>query len=281
MDLNDIYSTMNYIIRSTASKDIELKIKSINLGYRELVNRLVIKNRCPRALYEEENLATTISTNYADLPADTCRVEKIWYASGSSFYEFYSKKSLEELQKACNTNWHNTSDTGTPTIVCVEDDRLYFDKHFAASDTDAIKIGYWHYPSTLVGYDRITVAAVGTFAVGDLITGSTSAATGTIYAVGATYLDVTCSTISGTFAAAETITCGAKTTTITSIDYKPQALELDGDKYEMAVATAGSAFYLFLSGETEAAEKDQILDNIVKDIGILNTNHAELFVRPA
>jgi hypothetical protein len=281
MKLYDVYTSMNNILRASATKDIELKIKAINYGYRELVNRMVIKGRCPRAFYEETNLPTTISTNYADIPSDNCRIESVYISDGTYFNEVEAEDiiSFKELKNECGTSWFDSTSTGTPSRIAIEDDRIYCNYYWAETDTDAVKIGYWHYPTELVGYDRITVANVGTFAVGDIIVGSTSTAQGTVYAVGTTYLDITCSTITKTFVSGETITCGAKTTTILSIDYKPQILELDGMKYEPAIAIAASAFYLFFTGETEVTEKDTVLDNIIKDLIILNNRHTNIKVR--
>lgn len=285
MTYNDIYTIMNDILRGTASDNIDKKTRAFYEGFKELIVRMANMNKIPGEMRAEEYLATTISTHVAPLPSDYLTYQRIWKLVGSNYQKFEDEEilTLQKLQDECGTNFNDTSDTGTPNYLAIDGDQLVFDKHWEADGTTAIKLSYYKYPAEVTAYDQLDfTGASGTFTVGETITGSSSNATATVKSDNTTSLYVTSSSVIGTFISGETITGSSSTETATlssAISQKVQTLEL-GEKYKFALANAGASMYMYLEGSIEAQEKDAVLDNIIKEIGVINKS-GNIRIRPS
>lgn len=270
----NVYTLMNDLLRATESVAILKKTRAFNEGYKSLTHRMVLKNQCPNGLLDTNDIATTISTNYASCPTGFLRWQSVWKKVGTAhrLVELEEILTLERLQLQTLDRFHLTTDTGAFRVMAFSDDKMYFDKHWESSDTDAIKLMSWNYPTEVEAYDKISITGPSAdFTVGETITGTTSAATATVHTNAATYLYLTSESVSGTFQTAETITgttSGSTATTSSAVTEKVQVLEL-GEKYKLALATAGAAMYLFMEGSIEAQEKDGVLDAIVAELALL------------
>jgi hypothetical protein len=275
MTLKTVYDLMNYLVKGIASDEIDKKTLAIHHGYRQLAERMGLVSKCPNELRAESNLATTISTHVAPLPSDYLMYQSIWYLSGSAYYKFDPEQitTLENLMNEIGTNFYDSSNTGTPTRVAFDGDQVVFDRYWAASGTTAIKLSYWQYPAEVTAYDQLTIGTLsGNFTVGETITGGTSNAYATVISNTATTVTVSSSSVVGVFSNAETITGGTSTKTAIvsgAISEKVQVLEVSS-KYEFALANAGAMMYHYMDGNIDAAEKDTVLDNIIKQLGATN-----------
>lgn len=114
----------------------------------------------------------------------------------------------------------NSSDV--PTIVFGANDKLQFFYKYPGTYGENFKVGICNYKD----FDTITLnhGAVtnGPFTVGLTVTGASSTATGKIVFVGTDYIKV--NNVFGTFSGTESISSGTITTTLTSIDSKPQVV---------------------------------------------------------
>jgi len=280
MIYNDVYIEMNKILRAPVAVDIDGKTDSFNRGQRMVLQRMQKLNSIPGVLLSIGNsIATTISTNYISLPSDFAELKMISRKVSTGVYQrFYSREMIpfDSLVNNASNNFYNTALTGTPTSLSfVDDDKVYFDKYFAATGTDYIKLDYWKYAEDAVAYDQISITgASGDFTVGETITGGTSGATATVYALDDddAYVQVTSSSVSGTFQSGEIITGGTSSVTATTsslLSPKVQVMDI-GAKYQTILAVAGAMKYLFDDGSDEAQEKDMVLDGLIQEIASLN-----------
>lgn len=282
--VQDVWELMNEIIRANAtvgaSAEINKKMLAINQGYKYLAQRMIQKGKALQELQAApSNLVTTISTNKVDLPSDFSRLVSLWQASssgGSSYFQLGENQILSYAVLLENTGerFFQSTDIGLAQYAAVKEPYIYFDRYFDASGTTDVKIQYDANPATLVAYDRINLTSiVGTFVVGEIVTGSSTSETATVYAVGATYIDVYTYNRSGSFAGTETITGGTSSATgsYASMTEKPQALEVS-DKYDMLVANAGALTYLYMNDEIELDAKNETLDGLINMVQVINKN---------
>ena len=288
MIYNDVYVEMNEILRAPEDVSINKKTRAFNRGQREFIERMYRSAEIPGSQLEVSySLATTINTNYVSLPSDFLALEVINRKLSTNSYLRFSDSEIityKQLVDWAGTNFYNSSYTGTPTVCAIKDvDKVYFDKYFSATGTDYIKIDYWKYPTDAVAYDQLPIEnASGDFTVGETITGGTSGATATVYALDDddAYVQVTSSSVSGAFQSGEEITGSQSSTTAdttSTISQKVQTMDLN-TKYQTALATAGAMMYLYGEGSEEAAEKDAVLDALIMGYAPLN-NYGSLRIR--
>ena len=272
LTLNDLWLPfMDLISSNSPNEDMARKIRAVNLGNQYLIDQMFLKSLNPYSfLSSVTDMVTVISTNYISLPSDFRKIHTIWYLSGTTYLKMdeVSIVSFSSFLEYNGVLFNDTTNTGSPNYCAITDDKIYFDKHFLAAGTADIRILYYTIPDTVVAYDRLTVDSITDFEVGETITGGTSGATATIYAIGATYLDITSSTVNGTFANPEVVTGGdsaATANTTALLSEKPQSLEWT-NKYELLVPQAWATQYLALIKSSEVVDQDLILQNMIDSL---------------
>jgi len=271
--LNDTYKLFNNIIRGKQeNEDIDRKVRALNEGSKHLLQRSLELGKKPLDLLKDPiDVVTTINTNVVSLPTDFVSLEDLWIKDGSGAYKPFPNQNIvnfKELKLRKFTDFFNTDDTGEPLLAAVRGKQLYFDRHFSANGTDDIRLDYFKLPDEIIATDKLNITSVvGTFVVGETVTGGTSTATGTIQTVDPTFLEVLTSRRNGIFAAGETLTgspSGATATQVGAMVEKPQTLEWSND-YSLLLATAASSLYFYIIGSSEAQEKSQILDALINE----------------
>jgi len=269
---------MNDICRSQETQDIDRKTRACSEGYKQLIERMVYMTKPPKEMRTESNLSNSADVNTVALPTDYIRYQSIWFLVNSNYEKFTDDEivSLQELMEYANTNHYDTSNTGTPRMVAVDGDQLVFDKHFASAGTTNVKLSYYQYPTEITAYDQLSISFTATaFSDGETITGGTSGATATVVTSTTSLVDVESTSLNGSFQALEKVTGGTSgvEAIVTRIPppytEKVQVLEL-GEKYKLAIATAGAMMYLYMTGSVEASEKDNTLDNLIKQLAATN-----------
>jgi len=284
---NDVYVLMSDILRSTESSDIEKKTRAINEGTKQLIERMANNARAPGALLvQNEDLANDANSNTVDLPDNHVKLQRLYKKSGDQFLLLTDSEftTLENLQKDYDGSFLDTSNTSNEiSAAAMDDDKIYFDIHFSASGTDNVRIWYWKYMSEIAATDTMSISSLsGDFTVGETITGGTSEATAIVVSNTSSLVTVkSAGQNTNNFISGETITGGtsSETATTTSVlSKKTQELELNG-KYKLALAESGATLFLHMDGSIESEEKDNILDNIVKQLGMIN-RQGNIRIRP-
>lgn len=288
MIYNDVYVEMNDILRGNESIDVLKKTRAFNEGYRQLAERMAIANKAPGALLtQNKDLATTQAVNFVTLPDDFLTLQSIWKKSGSSYLlvqdTTFETVSLEELMKNNDSQFIDSNAQGDFwNQLAYDDDKIYFDRAFATTGTDTVRIWYYNYPDTVFAYDTIAINTLSAdFAVGETVNGGTSNASGTVVSNTSTLLTLKSETVKGTFQNGETITgdeSGSTAKIDGTINKKFQTLEL-GYKYRLALATAGATIFLYMDGAVEVAEKDAVLDKLIASLGEINRG-SKVSLRP-
>jgi len=287
MIYNDIYVLMNDILRAVESTDIDKKTRAFNEGAKQLVNRMIIRKKSPGVLLATTDLATVEGENKIAVPDDYAQFQSIWRKSGETYLQFLDGNqellNLEALQKQIGSMFFDTNNqSDTPTRIAYDDGYIYTDNHFATTDTDLLKLMYFKYMSEIEAQDSFVIGTLsGDFTVGEIITGTDTDSTAVVVSNTATELIVESSSVVGTFFSGETITGSSSSETAvlgSSISKKIATLEL-GEKYKLALATSGSALYLYMEGSIEVAEKDAILEGLIDDLGDLGFSK-KVSIRP-
>lgn len=268
--VNDVYLQFQNLIRSDNTLGLPRKQEAFNQGYLYLLEKMItVAGGIDELLVVGLDLPALINTNYVELPEDFFKIFAAWKNVGNQFNKFFDSQNIDfdQLMDLCANTFYTTTNYGTPTWFSVKKPLIYFDNYFAASSSNPIKISYWKMPNPVVFYDQINIEDVtGTFEVGEIITGSESTTTATVYQVDDDFLYLVSSPASASFAISEIITggtSGATATVTASVLPKVEVLEL-GSEYLQLLAMAVAINYYAMRGLYEEAQAlDQTFSNLV------------------
>lgn len=273
--LNDIWKEFTDIIRSSdKNSDMALKMRAVNQANDFMLRMAIDMKLNPEEYIKSSNLTNDASVNYVTIPTDFLTNQVLWYLSSSSYYPFHPNNiiTLEKLKRNIQSNFYDTTDTGLASHAAFAGTKIYFDKHFAASGTTNIKLDYYKLPTSMTADDKITYTAVlGTFAVGDVVTGETSGAVATVNEVASGYITVTTESRYDNgdvaFVVGETITDAtlAKTGTVTAFTEKVETFEWS-DKFKLILPAACATIFFELEGSMEVSEKEDSMIALLKRI---------------
>ena len=272
LKLQDVYVLFNNIVRGgRENDDLDRKMLGVNEGGRYLSQRMIELGRKPLDLLTDPtDFVTTINTNFIDLPSDFLDLGSFWRKEPSGDYFILSPGSLipyPSLVRHKGPDFFDIEDFGGILLVAIKGERMYFDRHFSADGTDDVRLDYHKLPADVFAFERLNFTGLsGTFVVGEIVTGGTSLSIATIRTVGATFLEVNTSGRTGIFLAGETLTGGTSgATAIQSGDMEEKAQVLEWSKdFTLLLATAIATQYFYFIGSSEAVEKSQVVDALIK-----------------
>jgi hypothetical protein len=277
MIVNDVFKLFCAMVRTDIYSDIERKELAFNEGYLHLVDKCLQKNcDIEELVVIGQSIAVTINQNYVSLPSNFYALKKLYRKEGTLYRDFRPSENMtfEDLTEFVSDRFFDTTDTGDFRFFAIKKPYIYFDHHALATNATGLKINYIKNPASVSFYDSMPITnIVGSFSVGDIVSGQSSGSSAEVTAVGSDYLYIKSSTISGPFAVDEEISnlTGATADLNGAIDPKVQELEL-GDQYKLLLATAISSMYLFMDDDIEGQAKDASLDALIDTLNNRNAN---------
>lgn len=283
MTLQNVWDEWNSFVRLDNTDITTRKMIAVNSGMLHCMDMLFKHGQLPRDLLSVASGLDIVKGNQSiSLPSNYYMYERIAVKSSvDTWLNIPSSAiiSLTELMNRLASSFYDSSTTGTPTLLAVQDTTsLYFNVY---SDN----------------YDVIVVTGgSGNYTVGETITGSSSGATATVatWTVSTLTLTITESTITDTFVVGETVvggTSGASRTIDTdglkyedgikltyfkrpsnsytiSSDFST-VLEF-GDNWKTVLATAIASYWLFMENSSEAESKEATLIDLCQTKGIIH-----------